>query len=368
MNVIDITKQLVAIPSVSGSETDILTFCEQWLHKHNFQNIIRTDVFCSGKVPGTAPSNALILCGHVDTVAPGNLTAWHTDPYTATEKDGKLYGLGVSDMKAGLAVQMSTAIDYAKHPGSHDLFLVFVAGEEVDGAGSAAFTDYFKKTYSYQHGSCLIAEPTDNTRIEIGHRGNAFTTFTFTGQAGHGSQQESFALSALKKATEFLGGISSSVTEIADRSSHDILGTPTIVPTCIQGGDMTSMNKTSDTVTVTCDIRTTPAIEPRLAMWLNAISNKYGSTWEFCATPTPSCICDESAPVVAAVKKTTGITTVSASRGATDQVFFQQIGIDTVVFGPGLFNQAHAQNEYIIIDDILKAAATYTHVVKLLTK
>lgn len=53
----------------------------------------------------------LAICGHMDVVSPGELDQWHTDPFKLTNKDGKLYGRGATDMKSGLAALVIAMIN-----------------------------------------------------------------------------------------------------------------------------------------------------------------------------------------------------------------------------------------------------------------
>jgi acetylornithine deacetylase/succinyl-diaminopimelate desuccinylase-like protein len=68
-----LAKELIAIPSVSGGEAEILKFCADWFRGAEFDDVFTDDMFTAGVVRAAngAASRALILCGHVDTVAPG---------------------------------------------------------------------------------------------------------------------------------------------------------------------------------------------------------------------------------------------------------------------------------------------------------
>ncbi|WP_223845421.1 M20/M25/M40 family metallo-hydrolase [Lactobacillus crispatus] len=57
----------------------------------------------------------LAICGHMDVVSPGELDQWHTDPFKLTNKDGKLYGHGATDMKSGLAALVIAMINIHEH-------------------------------------------------------------------------------------------------------------------------------------------------------------------------------------------------------------------------------------------------------------
>jgi acetylornithine deacetylase len=72
-----------------------------------------------------------MLAGHLDTMPPGNLSSWQTDPYELTRADGRLAGLGVADMKSGVAAALLAAGRLVADPGwPGGLDLLFVADEE----------------------------------------------------------------------------------------------------------------------------------------------------------------------------------------------------------------------------------------------
>ena len=109
-----LAKELIDIPSVSGGEAEILKFCADWFRGAEFDDVFTDDMFTAGVVRAAngAASRALILCGHVDTVAPGDESAWSRNPWQASVRDGRLYGLGSGDMKMGVALQMIVAKEY----------------------------------------------------------------------------------------------------------------------------------------------------------------------------------------------------------------------------------------------------------------
>ena len=94
----------------------------------------------------------------MDVVDPGNLAAWDNDPFTMTEKDGKLFGRGITDMKAGLAALVIAMIELKKQglPKKGTIRLLATAGEEVGEEGSAAF---YRDHYMEDAAGLLIAEP-----------------------------------------------------------------------------------------------------------------------------------------------------------------------------------------------------------------
>ena len=218
MNEIELTKKLIEIESVSGNETKILEFIADFLQKKSAK-VWQNEDFTAGlfKIRNSKDQNlknnrAIILTGHIDTVSAGDLNAWNKSPWQAIETSEKIIGLGASDMKGGLAAQFIAALDFIKEgnfKSNFDLWLVAVSNEEIDGRGSRNFVKWLNQQsgFNYKEIFGIIAEPTNNKNIEIGHRGNRFLTLKFTGESGHASQQENYQKSALSKASFFLSQI-----------------------------------------------------------------------------------------------------------------------------------------------------------------
>lgn len=359
---IALTRRLIAIPSTSGNERDILAYLHGWLTDNGFTDIRLTDKFCAGRLDLPKRAQALICCGHIDTVVPGDAAGWKHHPFSPVIEGDKLYGLGGTDMKSGLAAQMAAAVsllDGSSAKPAADIWIAAVTDEETDGSGAAAFVEWFRTSHHYDKTSCLIAEPTDLERIEVGHRGNRFVGLKFSGESGHASQQESYAASALYKAQVFLAALPDIVTKVQQDFSDPLLGAPTIVPTGLQSGDPLSPNKTSGTASLTLDTRTTPQFEATFEPWLSLVGEQFGFSWQYLMDFANSSQCDPEAGLVGSVQDATGIGSLSASKGATDQLFFQSAGIDTVVFGPGEFGLAHTQDEYVSLTKVRKACDIY---------
>lgn len=102
----EILKKLIAIPSVTGNEHDIAIYIADYLRQCGVDSVElqpvegnRLNVVAHLKGEKVGP--VVLLTGHMDTVAPGE--GWRTDPFKATERDGRIYGRGAADMKGGIA-------------------------------------------------------------------------------------------------------------------------------------------------------------------------------------------------------------------------------------------------------------------------
>ena len=357
---IDLTKQLIAIPSVSGNEGQILADIARWLMPV-CDDVIAKPGFTAGVIRASQQpaQRAVILCGHVDTVSPGDVSAWQHNPWQPWATDGRLYGLGASDMKAGVALHMTVAAKYAQQRRNDlDVWCVAVAHEEIDGAGSAAFAQYFSHTAQYDDVSCMIAEPTDG-QIEIGHRGNRFVELVFERVSSHASQESAYQASSLPAIMSFLYVRPTIKQELHTTYRHDILGEPTMTPTRIAPEGSYSNNKTAGASYLAVDIRTTPALDADFIHWIETLAQRYQFSWRSTADSVSSALCAPDAPILRQMQKLVPSAVPVVSRGGTDQTFYQAIGVNTVIYGPGDFDQAHTIDESISLKRIAQAYDVY---------
>ena len=366
LDLVELAKQLIAIPSVSGNEAEALDFVASWMRSANFDKVITDERFTAGLIRAKKQiaKRALILCGHVDTVSPGDESAWQQSPWQPYVADGRLYGLGATDMKAGVALQMIAAAEYAtERRDDLDVWCITVANEEVDGAGSADFAKYFSEKTQYEEVSCAIAEPTDN-RIEIGHRGNKFVEFIFERTSSHASQESAYYDSSLPAVVSFLNDLPEIREQLHAAYSHDILGAPSFTPTRIEPAGSYSNNKTAGVSSVMVDIRTTPPLDADFEKWVDKIAARYDCTWRHPATPVPSALCDTNAKILKTMQHLLPQAEIAVSYGGTDQAFFQAIGAETVIYGPGDFDQAHTVDESVSITRINETYDTYRRLIQ----
>lgn len=369
MNEIELTKKLIEIESVSGNETEILEFLADFL-RENSAEVWQNKDFAAGvlriRTNGnefSKSSRAIILTGHIDTVSAGDLRAWERSPWEATEMNGKIIGLGASDMKGGLAAQFIAGLEFVKEnnfESNFDLWLVAVSNEEIDGRGSRNFVKWLngQKEFDYSEFFGVIAEPTNCGNIEIGHRGNRFVRLKFKGESGHASQQANFQKSALSKASFFLSRIDDIFKNWQESFSNDFLGSPSLVPTSLKSGEDKSPNKTAPSAELILDIRTTPELDSDFKNTFNSLAEKYDFKWEYHSEPVPSSLVSKKSRVIENILKVSKLNeeSIMVSPGATDQGEFVNglKNAQIVVFGPGEWDEAHHQNEFIYIDKLSK--------------
>ena len=131
-----------------------------------------------GVLSGREPGPTLMFCGHMDTVGVEGMPA----PFTPEERDGRLYGRGAQDMKAGVAAMIDAArLAAARGFSRGQLIVAAVIDEEYASIGADALVSRWKADRA------VVTEPTD-LRIGVAHKGFAWLEVETRGRAAHGSR------------------------------------------------------------------------------------------------------------------------------------------------------------------------------------
>lgn len=211
----------------------------------------------------------LVFTGHLDTVPLGS-RAWSTNPFGEI-RDGRLYGRGASDMKAGVAAFVAAAIDATRGEPTlrRGIVLVLTAGEETGCLGAAALAEAgLLGTAS----GLVVAEPTSN-RLALAHKGALHLRAHTSGATAHGSMPH-LGDNAVFKATRAVEDLRNFQFGVP---AHPLLGAPTATVTSLHGGE--AVNVIPDRCSLTFDLRTLPGQDH--AEVLAALSDCLGSDVRF---------------------------------------------------------------------------------------
>jgi acetylornithine deacetylase/succinyl-diaminopimelate desuccinylase-like protein len=279
---------------------------------------------------------------------------WDTDPFEAHVKDGKLYGLGASDIQGSIAALVKTAEILCEKDLDVDLYFDLVVNEEVDGAGSRRLME--EHDYDYVDEACVLTEPTSLESVELGCRGNYFVKIETEGESCHGSRPEN-GENAILKMKDVVEEIQEYSEDIKKHENED-LGTPSVaVATTIQGGD--SVNKVPTDCKITCDIRTIPEFHSEAFSQLKERldSAKVGLV----SDPTPPSYTGKDQEI-ARISREVIDGEFDVSEGADDSSFYEEQGINTVVLGPGNKEVIHGANEYIHLSKLYESVGVYVEI------
>lgn len=364
MHEIKLLQKLISIESLSGNEKAIQTFIMKYLKKAGLKPFyVGENVVL--KIQGNDSTKALIFSAHVDTVPEGEPSKWKRGPFNGVVSDKKIYGLGASDNKASVASILTLATNFINKKPNCDLYLAFVVKEEQDGSGTKSFVDWFEENEkpNYLTVSSVIGEPTNLSKIEIGHKGNIFIKVTTVGKGGHGSSPINKTEHAIFKMIKAIGKIEEVSKKWIQKYSDPLFGAPTISLTSISSGADLGPNKIPDVCSATFDVRTNPSVHDNIFQEIK--SNLKGVKIEYVYGPVACGYTSKKSDIVKVFKKVVPRVGLEVSKGATDLYFFANHKIPCVVFGPGNAECAHKTDEYCQTDKIQKCIEIFIKVIKL---
>jgi succinyl-diaminopimelate desuccinylase len=316
-----------------------------------------------GGLRGSGERAALLFSGHLDTVPAGD--NWQHDILAAEVSDGKIWGLGTTDMKSGVAAMLIAmeAIRRSNVPLKGDLLFAGTAGEEVDSMGAQRLVQQQKLS---DVGFMVIGEPTTN-RVFTAEKGVLWLELNTIGQTAHGSMPH-LGVNAIMHMNKLLQALT---TAHMPYQRHPLLGDFTMNVATITGGVKT--NVVPDACRVTIDTRTVIgqdhqqilAIVRQLIDRLSAEDATFHAEVRTVNERVPLDIPFDDPQVQAFVRVRDQVTgqssTPIAATYATDgSVFVPAYQAPMVICGPGLPEKAHQPNEYVEIARLIEAARIYT--------
>ena len=357
---LEMIEGLVGTPSVSSVDPAIdqgnravIDLLAGWLDDSGFQTEImplpgkpeKANLIATlGSGPG-----GLVLAGHVDTV-PYDVGKWSHDPFSLTEADARLYGLGTSDMKSFLALALEAGRDVQASDLKEPLILLATADEETSMSGARALVAAQRPHARH----AIIGEPTGLQPVRM-HKGILMEAIRLHGHSGH-SSDPSLGNSALEAMYTVVGAILAWRDELQQKHQDPLFDVP--VPTLnlghIHGGD--NPNRICAECELHIDLRPLPGMDAaelrgelhhRVRHSLH--DSGIGADFESLSAGVEPMETAADAPIVTLAEKLTG-STAQAVAFATEAPWLAQLGMDTVVMGPGDIAQAHQPDEYLALD------------------
>jgi acetylornithine deacetylase len=357
---LDMIAALIGSPSISSVSPDlnqgnraVIDLLAGWLDAAGFQvelmplpgtparaNLIAT----LGRGPG-----GLVLSGHTDTV-PFDTDRWTHDPFTLTRADGRLYGLGTSDMKAFLALAIEALNDIRPANLREPVILLATADEETSMAGARALVD--RGIPRARH--ALIGEPTGLRPVRM-HKGILMEAIRLQGRSGH-SSDPALGNSALEAMHTVIGALLEWRAQLQEIYRNPLFAVP--VPTLnlghIHGGD--NPNRICADCELHIDLRPLPgmALEELRADIHSCVNRSLQDsgirvTFESLFGGIPAMETGSDAEIIRVTERLTGHAAGAVAFG-TEAPYLQQLGMNTVVLGPGDIEQAHQPDEYLALD------------------
>lgn len=350
-------RDLVAVPSVSGSEEIAAAFVADFLDARGVEaRVVGRSVLA---VVGAGRRPVLALNSHLDTVPPTR--AWTRDPWQPACDDGRVYGLGSNDAKASVAALVAAFLRAAT-PGDAGLCVVLMLAEaeETDGSGTKALIQAAMES-GIALDAAVIGEPT-GLDLCIAQMGRLVLALTERGEACHAAHRRTLGrdnpLVAFARDILAVTG--------ADLGPPDpFLGPPLVEPTMVQGG--VAANVVPPEVSCTLDVRHGPGLTPEVI--LERLRQGLSGTLEPLEEPLPPCSIDLEHPLVRAARRVRPQARWYGSAGLSDWTGFERVRpsgqrVPALKVGPGLSIRSHAADEYVLEREILEGARFYEALVR----
>ncbi len=369
-NSIKILSDLIAFRTISGeNNSSLIDYCDKILNSLGAESFRtyddekkRVNLFSTLKAKKSNGNDPIILSGHTDVVPISK--GWSSDPFVATIKNDKLYGRGSCDMKGFIACTLAYAPILSNLNLNRDIHFCFTFDEETACKGAPILIKELKKR-GIVNGICIVGEPT-NMKIIDSHKGCYEYTTYFEGLAGHSSEPHK-GVSAVEYAARYVNKLIELRKKLKEREPKDSIFDPAYSTLQIGGifGGI-AHNVIADKCHVNWETR--PVVKED-GVFLNSEIDKFAKETllpEMKKIYPHASIKKEIIGEIIGfnrVEKSEACELVSSITGdnsravvsfGTEAGLFQEIGISTVVCGPGSIQQAHKIDEYIQLEEIKK--------------
>jgi len=317
---------------------------------------------------GPSDGRRVILSGHLDVVPPGDLGTWTTDPWAGDLRDGRVYGRGANDMKAGVAAILAAvralgeAGELARLAG--ELVVALVPSEEDGGQGTLAAI-----RAGVTGDLAIIPEPS-NLDIVVAHAGAITFRLTVPGRAAHASQRRE-GVSALDNLFVLVRALEADETRRNEAETDPLMTVlglpyPTIIG-IVSGGEWASTvldrivadgrygvrlgQRPADAEAELRAVIASACAEDDFLRdhpaTVEVTGGRFGSARVPSDHPLPSGLADIAEAVTGRRPALLG-----EPYGADMQMFVNVGGTPCVIFGPGDVKVAHSADEYVPLDEV----------------
>lgn len=369
---LDLAKRLIACRSITPDDGGSLDMIAARLTKAGFacERIDRGPV---RNLWARRGSHAPLVClaGHVDVVPPGPVDRWTSDPFSPTEREGRLFGRGAADMKTSVAALVTAAERFVAREPHHrgSVALLFTSDEEGAGIDGTAAVVRELQARGERIDACIIGEPTSveglGDTIKNGRRGSLNGVLRVNGIQCHIAYPE--------RGRNPIGTALPALTELAaiewDR------GNEYFSPTSFQISDIHAGTGANNIIPGSLDVMfnfrfstesTADQLKARVHAVLDAHRLDYDLNWSLSGAPFLSPRGGLVDVISAAVTEVTGITpALSTSGGTSDGRFLATVSREVVEFGP-LSASIHGIDEHVRIVDIAPLSAIYERTIQAL--
>lgn len=341
---IALLRDLVAIPSVSGTEQGLGHWVVAWARSQGLEAGI-DDASAWIVVPGRMPGPTLGLVSHLDTVPAGE--GWTRPPFEPTLEGDKLYGRGSGDAKASVAAMLMAARDVrdAGGPARGRLLVILGFGEETRHTTMGTAVERLQPI-----DAAVVGEPT-NLEFAIAQRGLLMIDLVARGlqrHAGYAADNPDFTNAIVELARNV-----ARLPALLRERTHPVLGIATATPTILEAG--VSRNVTPPAARAVLDVRSTPDwTHAELAETLRAALD-----CEVVVTSDRLVPCETPAGsrLLALARQVRPAGSPFGSPTCSDWVFLRDR--DTIKCGPGTSRRSHTPDEFVDLPEVTDARGFY---------
>ena len=373
-DVIELSRELIKIPSETGQEKEVSDFTVSYMKSTLGMEAeglagVTDRPNAVGRLKGAGGGPTVQYSGHLDTVGPGDLSKWKTDPYGGEVIDGKIYGRGAMDSKGGGIASTLTALKAIKDAGvtlKGDVLVVGTVDEEVGGKWGMG---YLYENKLVDPDICIYCVHSD-MEIKAHFKGVFWTRWTVLGQTAHGSMPHR-GVNAIVRASRLIdelernGGVS--------YTPHPILGNHTVNFGWIHAGPQYKYNVVADECQFGVDMRlvlgqSTSQAEKELYELIErqkAKDPQLNVSFEVIQRHEPVSVSEDEYVMQLIINSAREIMghspTIGGTIAAGDLAAIFKKGKVGVGFGPGDLERgnAHKENEFLEIDQLVACTKIY---------
>ncbi len=374
-DIINLLTRLIGIKSVYTQEEEIAQFIASYLENRGFKPKLIEVEGCGPNVVARVGKGKikLIFNGHMDTI--GICQGWTGDPFKARMVNGKVYGLGAADMKGGLTSMLLAAVELADEEEELECTVEFhfVSDEEGYSRGTYKLVE---QGLASKGDLAIVCEPTGLDKVVVARRGRLVFEVTILGKSAHGTRPWE-GVNAIEEAFKVVRAIKHiPVEERADLATDDegtVKGSAFVIGVNAVANGLSVPER----CTLYIDRHYCPGYKPS---WVYKEMEKFLSTCnvrfklKLAGRPTPYLEAYESPLTSRVVKAILNATREEGVKvkpvcglSVADDCVLASAGVEVVSYGPGGGN-IHGPDEYVLLDQVVKAVNIYVRIPKLVTQ
>jgi putative selenium metabolism hydrolase len=372
-DIVRFLRDMIAIPAESCREEQRCKRVRQEYERLGFDEVFFDRLGNVVARVGTGPFK-ILLDGHIDCVGVGDLAAWKHDPFKGKHADGKIWGRGAVDELPAIAC-MAYGLKVLMERGFPQDATVYLSASVMEEDCDGYCLLHLVEQEGIRPHVVVLGEPTD-LNVYRGQRGRVEVTITTHGVSSHAAHSER-GINALYKIAPIISDVEALVSRLP---KDDFLGKGSVVVSFIEC-TTPSLNAVPDRTRIYLDRRLTAGETVETAMAeLRALPHLGDAVVELlCYDATswrgerarqekfyPTWVVPEEHPLVQGVAA--AAEAILGARPAISRWSFStngvasmgRLGIPTVGFAPGREELAHTTDEWILVDDLVRATAVYS--------